>query len=158
MYSIGVTGTQHGATARQLLVAYRMIDQAVAKHGKVRVCHGCCVGFDAEIVEAIRIHWPDEDVTLCAHPPLNRAKTDIGALALSYPICTAADYLTRDRRIVHHGKDLMIGAPRGIRYQHRGSGTWYTVNYAVTQDHPNVQVVFGDGTTKSGADAIGGRP
>jgi hypothetical protein len=157
-YDIGVTGTQHGATSAQLLVAFLMIDKAVIEHGKVRVCQGCCVGFDAEITAAIRRKWEQEEVLICAHPPLNRSKTDVGAIMLSNHICTAADYLTRDRRIVAHGKDLLIGAPRGLRYQRRGSGTWYTLNYAVRENHhENVQVVFGDGHVRSGADAIAGR-
>jgi hypothetical protein len=152
MYSIGVTGTERGATKEQLLVALSLIDGLVATHDQVRVCQGCCIGFDEEITVALKHRYSDT-IRICAHPPLLVAKLSTAAVKLADVVQPPFDYLTRDRKIVLHGRDYVIGAPEGFTFRSRGSGTWYTVNHAVTQGR-TVDVVYPDGTKKPGREAV----
>jgi hypothetical protein len=154
-FNIGVTGTSHGATKIQLEVAVDLVATAIVAYDRVQVCQGCCIGFDAQFTEAIRSRWHQDVVWICAHPPLNRSKCDVGAIVLSNHICTAADYLARDRRIVHHGEGLVIGAPHNYQYKPSGSGTWYTIRYAFDAGR-DIEVVFPRGEVRTGEEALKG--
>ena len=151
--NIGATGTEHGATEPQLEKAVSLIAKRIKRYGSARLCQGCCIGFDEQITVAAKERWPDE-VFICAHPPLLVAKLSQQAVDLSDRVMPAKDYLSRDRDIVRHGRDWVVGAPEGFRYRTRGSGTWYTLTYAVDHERPST-VVFPDGTIRSGWSALG---
>jgi hypothetical protein len=155
MFNIGVTGTSHGATEIQLATAVERIALERQKHERIRVCQGCCIGFDEQLTEALVERVERELLLICAHPPTRTAKMSRRALELSNHICTAADYLTRDRRIVSHGNDLVLAAPRNYKFIPSGSGTWYTTKFAVVSRR-TVDVIYPNGTVKDGFHAING--
>ena len=153
VYNIGVTGTKEGATPDQIAKALWIVGSRIEKYGRIRLCQGCCVGFDEEISVAVKERWPG-DVTVCAHPPLKTDLLSAKALEIADVVMTADNYLARDRDIVRHAGDLMIGAPYGFKVRTRGSGTWYTIDFAVDRGRSTV-VVYRDGTTRPGWAAVG---
>lgn len=155
MIHIGVTGTSSGATDWQVSNALSVI-HLLAAWGPVTVHQGCCVGFDEQMCVAIRERFPDGGVSICAHPPLLDKKLSRLAVELSNHLCEPADYLTRDRRIVHHSTKGLLAAPSGLHYRARGDGTSYTVKYATTYytDNQNVDVFLPNGQTITGMDFV----
>ncbi|SRR6266851_1365645 len=153
-YEIGITGTGDGATKRQLLIALDLVKKAYLEHGPVRIHEGDCIGFDAELTSEVlrwRAHenfWVSQ-VMICGHPPLNDSKRAHVHCDIEM---TPAGYLDRDREIVRHGEDLVIAAPKSLKYAVRG-GTNYTTKLSVRSER-NVQVVLSTGTIISGADFV----
>lgn len=152
--NIGVTGTKAGATPQQLLASFELIEAVVKEHGvkRVRVHQGLCIGFDEQITRRVKEYWPN--LIICGHPPLNESRmADIADL------CTylkpPGEYLARDRDIVHHSPELIIGAPRNYKYQSHGSGTWYTLRFAAKLKR-EARVVFRDGSVKNATEVIPG--
>lgn len=94
--------------------------------------HGDCVGVDQEAHSLARqLGWlthahPPEDTKLCAHTQPNNWTDE--------PL----PYLTRDCNIVDSVTVLLAVPSSGFRG--RGSGTWYTVKYAMTKSNLEIRI------------------
>lgn len=123
MIKIGITGTREGMNELQFqkLIEYLETDELLEIH------HGDCVGVDAEVAVYAKMLGH----RIVCHPPSNeklRAFTD-------YDECRPAyGYLQRDRNIVD-SVDMLLVIPL-TNVKKRGSGTWYTHDYAVQQNLP----------------------
>jgi hypothetical protein len=107
--------------------------------------HGCCVGSDEFSHRAAKAAMPIVGL-IVLHPPaipkLEMKYTDWDKTnCLWYP---RKEYLTRNRAIVDN-TDELVATPSGPK-RHRGSGTWYTIDYALKQNkkvnliHPNGEI------------------
>lgn len=129
---IGFTGTRHGMSPAQLAWLPSVFLPGTPLH------HGGCLGADAEMHAFAYALVPDTDA-VTVHPPINpRLRMPYDPRALWLP---AKDYLDRDRDIVDASTRL-LATPDGPRRS--GSGTWYTVDYAVSVKCP-VLVCYPDG-------------
>lgn len=132
---IGFTGTRNGMSDAQRAWLPSVFPPGTPLH------HGGCVGADAETHAFAYELAPDTDA-VTVHPPINpRLRMPYDPRALWLP---AKDYLDRDRDIVD-ASTLLLATPDGPR--RRGSGTWYTIDYAVSVKCP-VLVCYPDGTVE----------
>lgn len=128
----GFTGTRAGMSAAQLAWLPTVFPTGTPLH------HGGCVGADAQM----HAHALSTGSTVVVHPPINpKLRMPYDPRALWMP---AKEYLPRDRDIVDATNRLLAtpdGPPR------LGSGTWYTIDYAVSRKVP-VLVCYPDGTVE----------
>lgn len=132
---LGFTGTRTMPTEQQ-----RQFIRSNMFYAQV-LRHGCCVGSDyAAHQAAIDVGVP----TIWLHPPksdrwmvpMGRLMTRGGIRALP-----PKSYHDRDRDVVDECH-VLIATPNGPR--RKGSGTWYTIDYARSVDKP-VVVCLPDG-------------
>ena len=120
--NLGVTGSRNGITDAQRGWLSTRVGFADVLH------HGACIGADEDS------HYTalELGVFIVVHPPIK----DKYLMYLGYDIPddhpgvlwrAAKEYLARDRDIVDETERL-IALPDGP--ERRGSGTWYTINYA----------------------------
>jgi hypothetical protein len=133
---VGFTGTSRGTTEPQQLA----LDRFLRAHWVDEFHHGDCIGADHDAhVIASYLH-----LKIVLHPPSNPIKR-----AFCGPGLTArwpeADYLTRNRQIVH-ATDMLVACPKETKEQRR-SGVWYTVRCARDKGVP-VLVVPPDGNSQ----------
>jgi predicted Rossmann fold nucleotide-binding protein DprA/Smf involved in DNA uptake len=140
---VGFTGTREDTTCEQhkaLCGWLRDLRERVGSPAEFH--HGCCIGADAEAVDAVLTHLPGARVI--AHPPTNLGWLSDSALDLSHERREAADYLVRNRDIVD-ACDVLLACPKGP--EERRSGTWSTVRLARKLGRP-VVVFWPDGTVE----------
>src|SRR5215213_159560 len=107
--------------------------------------HGCCQGSDEFAHRAAK---GAEAKLLVLHPPLKR-DWEMEYTQWDYDNCVwfpRRDYLPRDRDIVECSKRL-LALPKGPE-EFRGSGTWYTIRYAVKAQIP-VYICHPDGKVEA---------
>ena len=136
---LGMTGTRNPISYEQYVWLHLMVsEECDVLH------HGACVGADEESHDAAVAYGQD----IIVHPPTNerlmmaREKWRTPLVAAVMP---AKDYLDRNRDIVDASEKL-IALPDGP--ERRGSGTWYTINYAVRKGKP-VSICYPDGSVES---------
>lgn len=132
---VGITGSRNGLTMEQRVVLSGMLKH-LHRNGATELHHGDCVGVDAEAAEIAR----KMGYRIVSHPPTEAA---LRAFTEADETREAADYLTRDRAIVD-STDVLLGFLESKK-ERRGSGTWYTVNYAIKEDKSRVVVIGPDG-------------
>jgi hypothetical protein len=114
---IGVTGSRHGLSERQLAWARAFL--TTNKHSIAAVHHGDCVGADSEFHDLVREIVPT--AVLHVHPPTNplfRARKR----GLVYP---CLHYHTRNTRIIQLCTHLLAFPAAG-----RSTGTRWTIHAA----------------------------
>ncbi|MFZ2239330.1 MAG: hypothetical protein WAV90_07260 [Gordonia amarae] len=136
--AVGMTGTRHPITeAQRIWLGGQILTAAELRHG-------ACVGAD----EAGHQAAIAAGVPIVVHPPVDErlmvTRDHHGRWLTPKP------YLDRNRDIVD-AVDRVIGLPDGP--PRRGSGTWYTIEYAVCSGKP-VLVCFPDGTVMPGDTAL----
>jgi hypothetical protein len=102
--------------------------------------HGACTGCDQTAHSIARSNLPG--CLIVVHPPVNHIFLAGWCIADADKVLPAKRYHDRDRDIVDVC-DLLLSTPAGEPYQ--GSGTWFTINYALSQHKP-VLVCYPDGT------------
>lgn len=125
MSIVGVTGTRKGLSAEQKAVALNLCKgtgwyqtfQAKVLH------HGDCVGVDVQLATLARA----EGISITGHPPV---KDTLRAHFKSDTTLETKDDLARNRDIVD-ACEILWAFPDGP--ERKGSGTWYTINYAKKQ-------------------------
>lgn len=115
---VGFTGTQFGASTRQVV----NLKFELSKLGCTELHHGDCVGADAQ-AHAVALEL---GIPVVLHPPINMVKRAFcqGAMRCE----EARHYLDRNQKIVDD-VDILIACPFSPREMRR-SGTWSTVRYA----------------------------
>jgi hypothetical protein len=127
MIEVGVTATRRGLNSHQLGNIYRWI---LADKKRIRkLHHGMCVGGDEEINDAAR----SLGIYTVGHPPTDTRYLSTCVVDEEWE---PEEYLTRNRIIVNNTSELLVAPyqdehPASIR----GSGTWYTHDYAKDQKH-----------------------
>jgi hypothetical protein len=134
MTHIGFTGTRGSLTYPQSEALREMLAGMKAT-GWSTLHHGDCLGADA-VAAGYANH---EGLWVVSHPPI---ETRLRAYAYTDEAREPADYLERDRAIVHESQ-FMIGTPGGPEVK-RGSGTWYTIRYAREAGRPG-WIIWPDG-------------
>jgi hypothetical protein len=130
---VGVTGSRYGMNDRQMDAMHKILYK-VSQLSEERpwLHHGDCLGADYETaVWAAHLGYLTVSV-----PPLNDSYRGFHE---SDEILEPDEYLTRDRAIVD-AVDLLIGFPATDK-EKPGSGTWYTINYALSIPTKKVLVV-----------------
>lgn len=149
-YTIGITGSRHGATPEQLDRAEILLHAAHMVHGaRLLVVHGSCVGVDAQI-DAFCARTGVEVV--CRPSWLRRWTASVCAVQIAAPAAPRV----RNRAIVRQS-NLLIACPQGAEALHPRSGTWVTVRMARRHRVP-CRIVWPDGVAEDdvGEDAGGG--
>lgn len=121
---IGITGTRHGATRAQLKVLMGSL-LLYYQAGETELHHGACVGVDEQAALLGRAM----NFRVIAHPPNTDRYLSTVSMNASDVVLPTAQYLVRDRAIVH-STGLLIAAPH-TTVQIPRSGTWYTYRYAL---------------------------
>lgn len=132
---IGFTGTRDGCTPVQYQALAGVMETALVLKGAYALHHGDCVGADAdshEIARRLGLH-------IVVHPPLS---DDLRAFKRGNELREVKAYLPRNRDIVNES-DVLYACPNANKRQ-GGSGTWYTIHYAVKIGRP-VVIVHHDG-------------
>lgn len=141
MIKVGVTATRRGLTDDQL----RNIDFWLAKQTAFKriseLHHGMCPygGGDFEIGNIARKY----EIPVIGHPSLEESDVPYLVSQLREP----KDFLARDRDIVNETEYLIVAPwqnekPKSLR----GSGTWYTENYARNVVcYPKIMIYWPDG-------------
>jgi len=119
--SVGFTGSRNSASIRQ----YVSLKKVLSLYDPVEAHHGSCVGADSQFHGVIRQYYPQCRIVI--HPPINTKLMQCLQLDCEEWL-TPKEYLERDRDIVD-ACDVLIGCPN-TKVPYRGSGTWYTINYA----------------------------
>ena len=133
MMIIGFTGSRYGMSQHQQAALIDLLAVSLPDEAH----HGMCIGADAQFHELIRKLYPK--CRIIGHPPVNESRmAKIKCDALWQP----DNYLTRDRHIVHQ-VGALIATPSTFNPTPY-SGTWYTVQYALSLDIP-VYVIKPDG-------------
>lgn len=119
---VGITGTRHGMTERQLRDLRTLI---TPWFGQVQEFHhGACVGADEEAHRIVVGH-----TKVVVHPPLNPVRMmNLDQVARGVHVLPPKGYDQRNRDIVD-ACDLLLVAPFELQEQERG-GTWNTYRYA----------------------------
>lgn len=118
---LGFTGTRHGMSPEQEAEFRRRLVGVGALH------HGLCVGSDEKANNIAKYEF---GVWTVGHPPINNK------LRAKYckvdELREPQDYLSRDEAIVDE-TDELLATPHSP-HQTLGSGTWYTIRYAIQCD------------------------
>jgi hypothetical protein len=120
--TLGFTGSRHGMTNEQRKAFIELICGLTV----VEFHHGDCKGADAQAHAVIRQYA--SGARIVGHPPIDdrwRAFCKCDELLPCY------EYLQRNRHIVGDVQ-AVVGTPSGPPST-RGSGTWYTLRYAIEQ-------------------------
>jgi hypothetical protein len=139
---LGFTGSRHEPTGAQRvwLVDY------ILGNGKIsEFHHGCCVGSDEFSHRAAKNSTDLTVAEIVLHPPFDTTY-EMEYTDWDYANCVwypRKEFLRRNRDIVN-ASDRMVALPNGPEKMN-GSGTWYTVRFAVEQGK---QVTICDPTGK----------
>jgi len=130
---VGFTGTREGMTEAQKATVLKILRH----YGAVEAHHGDCVGADADFDKLAR----QVDAVVIVHPPEDSRLRAYCETAVVYP---ERPYLDRNRDIADLC-ELLIATPKESSHKHKG-GTWYTINYARSQNR-GVIIVWPSGST-----------
>ena len=130
--NLGFTGSQHEPTSEQK----NWLLQYVLDNSPAEFHHGCCVGSDAFAHKVAKNSLDLGLEQIILHPSIDTSRemkyTDWDyANCIWYP---RKEFLPRNRDIVN-AVDKLIALPDGPEKM-RGSGTWYTIHYALKQRKP----------------------
>lgn len=120
MTIIGITGTRKGMSAPQKNIFANLTARAISS-GPIVFRHGACVGVDQHVHEYAEKYR----IPVVVHPPINK-KLIMPPSSWGY-FTQPKGYLERDRDIVDKS-NVLWAFPDGPR--RKGSGTWYTIDYA----------------------------
>lgn len=146
---LGFTGTRNKPTQQQwhqtnLFLFDNNINEAHhgACDGSDLMFHRCAINFATPII----VHPPIKEIYLAREclfmPTPEMIESDYPEWAeYDVTVLPAKGYLERDRDIVD-ACDHLLATPEGPRKPH--SGTWYTIDYALTHSKP-VTVIWPDG-------------
>jgi hypothetical protein len=129
-FRLGITGSRWQPDEPQLIAAAKPVLE-LANGDAVRVCQGCCTGFDTELTRYLKL--AGRRVWVCGHPPKVTTFLDESNFSLCDEIMPADGYLERDRAIVRHGRQALVSGPKEYYFRSRGSGCWYTTKYGLLQ-------------------------
>ncbi len=116
--TLGFTGSQHGATPKQLATVGRLLEELPVS----ALHHGGCIGADSQVHSLALLM----DIALYVHPgPAFNLATDCLGASVVYSV---KPNLVRNKDIVAV-TDALIATPRSSVEVLR-SGTWATVRYA----------------------------
>ena len=133
MYHLGFSGARNGMTGHQKITFLSKLSALRARHGKVTLHHGDCVGSDADAHEiAVSLAL---DITI--HPPVNE-KLRAFCAGDGVVVMPPKNYLDRDKDIVMVS-DGLIATP-GTIIENPRSGTWTTVRYARKAGKPVIVI------------------
>ena len=130
--NLGFTGSRHEPTRpqRMWLLDYVLENSPKEFH------HGCCIGSD-EFSHRVAKNCFDMGLEqIILHPPIDTSR-EMGYTDWDYANCVwypRKEFLPRNRDIVN-AVDRLIALPNGPEKM-RGSGTWYTIRYALKQRKP----------------------
>jgi hypothetical protein len=129
---LGFTGTRNTPSVEQV----SWLGDWLSDYRWSELHHGCCVGADAlahgqAVLRGLPIH---------AHPPINTKLVEPDTLCGCAKVYRQKDYFARNRDIAN-ACDWLAALPDG---PHRPSGTWYTVDYALSINKP-VMVCYPNG-------------
>lgn len=139
--AVGFTGTQKGMTAAQK----RTVIKLLLSIEPTTVCHGDCIGADAQFHELVVRKLPHCVIRLRPGYPKNKPGQFLSRAWCSKAVKTiypAKEYLARDRDIAL--SNSLIACPKGHSEVVR-SGTWATIRYARIANRL-IYIVFPDGT------------
>lgn len=147
---IGVTGTRHGATKKQIAA----LEDLILRQTGFELHHGCCVGADDQSVSLANMCRFRADkkfadgIKIVGYPPIITTYKSLTAIRLSDHTFPAKSYLARNRDIVV-ACDVLVGMPRTVKSEKQdlNSGTWYTIKAARKLKLPTM-VVYPDGETE----------
>ncbi len=140
----GFTGTRNGMSSAQTNILFVLLRDDVSIQ---ELHHGDCVGADSQAHSfAQKLH-----IYTVAHPPSDDSlRAHCKYVREVRPV---ADYLTRDRNIVDE-TGILFATPSTETepVNKRGSGTWYTIDYARKQGKP-IKIIWPNGqiTCENGA-------
>lgn len=127
---IGVTSTRRGITSKQFSNIHSWIFEY--KPHIIKLHHGVCIGGDEEINDMARMLG----VWTTGHPPID---TKYMSRCVVDEMLKPKDYLNRDRDIVNVAGVLLVAPWQNEKPPTtRGSGTWYTHDYAEGHDIPTI--------------------
>ena len=143
----GFTGSRVGPFAAQRIALTEFVlgsgDDSAIKEWH----HGCCSGSDEFSHKIAKAAMPIVDL-IVLHPPINPS-SEMKYAEWDYVNCLwwpRRDYLMRDRDIVNECDEL-VATPSGPE-KFRGSGTWYTIRYAI-KSGKKVNIIWPDGSFES---------
>jgi hypothetical protein len=113
---VGMTGTQIGATDKQMNLFWTVLQE----HKATELHHGDCVGADAQAHAVAR----KLKLKVVIHPPDNPSKR---AFCAAHEERLSRPYLIRNLDIIE-AVDLLVGLPGGPEKVR--SGTWSTIRQA----------------------------
>jgi len=144
---IGLTGTRSLKLPdheKQLAATVGLIyGLTTDDYNPVRICQGCCRGFDTEVTLRLVAERPGK-FFICGHPPTKTDFVDKRVLPVCNRLMRPKEYLRRDRDIVEHGGDYTIMGPKEYQEIFRGSDSWYTCRQALAANRPTY-IVFRQG-------------
>ena len=127
---IGATSTREGLAKSQFSSIHSWLFESSSSIGKLH--HGVCIGGDEEINDMARML----DIWTTGHPPTN---TMYMSRCIVDEMLEPKDFLNRDRDIVNVSRALLVAPKQNERPKTtRGSGTWYTHDYAVGHEVPTI--------------------
>lgn len=129
------SGTRTGLTWAQMSTICKRL--AILHIDKLH--HGDCRGadFEMELIAKSRRIWT------VSHPPIS---SKLRAFCKSNEVLPPKDFLPRNQDIVDAG-EILVAGPKEFEEQRRGSGTWYTIRYAVKRAR-TIYIAFPDGTER----------
>lgn len=120
---VGFTGTRKGMSMNQK----EQFVLLLLELSPTEFHHGDCEGADAEAHDIVREFFPTCKIVV--HPP---ASNYLRAYKSGDELRQPLGYIPRDENIVNE-TEYLAGAPlHNVRQ--KGSGTWYTINYAVKKN------------------------
>jgi hypothetical protein len=130
--NLGFTGSRHEPTRQQKnwLLEYLLDNPQDEFH------HGCCVGSDEFSHKAAKSCLDMGLKQIVLHPPVDTSR-EMKYTDWDYANCVwypRKEFLARDRDVVK-ATTRLIALPNGPERM-RGSGTWYTVRYALEHNRP----------------------
>lgn len=131
--NLGFTGSRHEPTSKQRIW---LVDY-ILNNGKIsEFHHGCCVGSDEFSHRAAKNSTDLTVGEIVLHPP-DKSEYEMEYTEWDYSNCLwfpKKDYLARNRDIVREA-DRLVALPNGPEKM-RGSGTWYTIRWAIQHGKP----------------------
>lgn len=131
---VGFTGARKGSTNSQKSSLLTLLDRIPITDGH----HGNCVGWDAEVHDLLRDHFPE--VRIVCHDPKDQGEDFADRRGDEHR--PPKTHFARNRDIVDEADNLIV-LPSSNEWMPRG-GTWYTYDYARKKGVP-VIVVWPDG-------------
>jgi hypothetical protein len=132
-YRVGVTATRQGLTRDQLQYAEMWVAEP-----DVELRFGDCVGGD----ELLFRMAAEAGAYTIALPGLERP--DLRAHCPADEIREPQPNIKRNHQIVNESM-VLVAFPAQHQMQHRGSGTWATIRYAIQQRSRSLWVFYPDG-------------
>lgn len=137
---VAFTGTRRGMQDSQQARLRERLEALRDAHGQVWLCHGDCVGADAQahaIAKAL-------GYKVAVFPPDRDGQR---AFVTDYDwIATPKPFLVRDDLMVKHAHTV-FGTPHQFKEVYRGSGTWYTIRRACAARKAG-EIIYPDGSTE----------